>query len=117
MPMYDLGFNPPAPVLHQASTGVQLRPPRPAAQASPPVPSLAANAAGTHSPGSSTHAGLQPEESAPSSSMQQQPHKASIYAVALNPSGNVVASGSNDHVIRLWDTRSYEKVCSFKREI
>jgi WD40 repeat protein len=41
---------------------------------------------------------------------QQQQHKASIYTLALNTSGSVVASGSSDHMVRLWDTRSSEKV-------
>lgn len=38
------------------------------------------------------------------------PCKASVYALAMSSTGNVVAAGSSEHLIRLWDTRTGEKV-------
>ncbi|KAF5831344.1 WD40-repeat-containing domain protein [Dunaliella salina] len=89
-----------------ASACLQLRPPKPTLPPTPiPQPLPASNS--TYAPGSVSVAGPQTEE-APL--VHQPSHKASIYAVALNPAGSVVACGSSDHMIRLWDTRSCEKI-------
>eukprot|EP00983_Pelagomonas_calceolata_P006720 220318-Pelagomonas_calceolata.AAC.6 len=97
--------------LSQASAWLQLRPPKPPLPPSPvPQPLPVSNS--TYAPGSMPVAGSQTEE-APL--VQQPSHKASIYAVALNPAGSVVACGSSDHMIRLWDTRSREKFGAMAR--
>mmetsp|Transcript_29377 Transcript_29377/g.74897 ORF Transcript_29377/g.74897 Transcript_29377/m.74897 type:complete len:779 (-) Transcript_29377:258-2594(-) len=41
-------------------------------------------------------------------------HKASIYSLAINQAGTVVAAGSSDHFIRLVDTRTGEKVSKLR---
>jgi hypothetical protein len=40
----------------------------------------------------------------------QQHARAGVYSVAISTNGNVVAAGSSDSIIRLWDTRTQEKV-------
>lgn len=36
--------------------------------------------------------------------------KCSIYALAVNPSGTILASGSPEKVVRLWDPRSGKRI-------
>ncbi|KAI8352354.1 hypothetical protein B0O80DRAFT_488182 [Mortierella sp. GBAus27b] len=39
--------------------------------------------------------------------------KASIYALACNPAGNVLATGSPEKIIRVWDPRSGQRITKF----
>lgn len=40
--------------------------------------------------------------------------KSSIYSIAINPTGTLVASGSTEKVIRLWDPRSRQKLLKLR---
>ncbi|XP_015922477.1 WD repeat-containing protein 48 isoform X2 [Parasteatoda tepidariorum] len=41
-------------------------------------------------------------------------NKDSIYSLAMNPSGNVIVSGSTEKVLRVWDPRSCQKMMKLK---
>ncbi|MCI33875.1 WD repeat-containing protein 48, partial [Trifolium medium] len=41
-------------------------------------------------------------------------HKESVYALAMNEGGTILASGGTEKVVRLWDTRSGSKKLKLK---
>ncbi|KAL6761193.1 WD40-repeat-containing domain protein [Haematococcus lacustris] len=79
--------------------------PAPAPHTLPAYGTAAYSALSPDDPHSNGHQSHSPGLAAPASS-----HKAGVYSLAVSSSGTVVAAGSSESIIRLWDTRSHEKV-------